>query len=238
MVSGQRQATPWAGDAHGQKALNGRYKRSIPHVPFIKRKDDGDSRIWLSCPFRAATLLCSGPQGVKGDCFRSVPTVRMGNRRLWFLVKKRALRAALAVENRLVQCAHHVRRLPPGRIAFVILRTDDSPPVALHPASRRCGEPAQRWRSLSRVTKVAWPPSRLLSGCPGLSAPESVLDRKGVSAVQACALRPVTEGNCVGPGSRKDETTRQSFAWWVKDSSSGREHFRRPADRGVPANAS
>jgi len=29
------------------------------------------------------------------------------------------------------------------------------------------------------------------------SAPESVLDQKGESPIQACALRPVTEGNCV-----------------------------------------
>jgi len=60
----QPRASPWVRDAQDQKALKGRNKQSIPNVPFIKLRDDGDSRTWLLRPFRASTLLCSDPQGV------------------------------------------------------------------------------------------------------------------------------------------------------------------------------
>ena len=56
-----------------------------------------------------------------------------------------------------------------GRIEFVILRTGDSPPVALHPASRRRSDrwlQARRAHGLERThTSLSWHHCRRTAGC-------------------------------------------------------------------------
>ena len=49
-------------------ALNGRYKRSSPNVPFIKRKDDGEALPWAAsgCPLGATQAHRQPKQGLPG----------------------------------------------------------------------------------------------------------------------------------------------------------------------------
>jgi hypothetical protein len=113
-----------------------------------------------------------------------------------------------------------------GRITFVILRTDRSPPVAPHPVSRRrsylwlqAGErlPEEDFHLSDGVRLQAHgthrfqravsgrPPidsrirllPRLHAGSDAYRAPVSAHQQGGESPLQAGALRPVANGNCV-----------------------------------------
>ena len=67
-----------------------------------------------------------------------------------------------------------------GRIEFVILRTGHSPPVALHPVSRRMrlrsvtGRRVRAWRGLSPLSSCTLASARAPASLPALSIPNEV----------------------------------------------------------------